>query len=428
MNPQTLQGRKPRFFYGWVIVVVIALAQFTQSAEIFPVLSVFLKPMTEEFGWSRSVFTGATTVGTLIGGFIALFIGPLVDRFGARWTIVIGLGIMGGCLILMGYINTLWHFYALQILGRSIVMGATGLAASIVIPKWFVIKRGRAVALGGLGGRFGNSITPLYVQYLVSTSGWRTATMVTGAVIWIVSLLPTAMFLRRVPEDLGLLPDGVTEEELEAHSQPGNEHQSQHSEISLTLREVARLPSFYLMVAAFSLLFYAGAGQNLHMIPFFTDRGFYPGTAVTIVAIWSASGAIGSLISGFLAEKYGIRIVTASIFLLVAFGYVFMLFVETPLMGFLWGVTMGIIQGGMFVLYQIIFADYYGRNSLGAIRGVVWPIQMLTNSVGPLSAAAVYDITGSYVLIFAVFSILSVVSGVLIFFAYPPTTGDRRLL
>ena len=75
MNPQTLQGRKPRFFYGWVIVVVIALAQFTQSAEIFPVLSVFLKPMTEEFGWSRSVFTGATTVGTLIGGFIALFIG-----------------------------------------------------------------------------------------------------------------------------------------------------------------------------------------------------------------------------------------------------------------------------------------------------------------------------------------------------------------
>ena len=425
MNAPLPQSRKPRFFYGWVIVLVIALAQFTQSAEIFPVLSVFLKPMTEEFGWSRSVFTGATTVGTLIGGVIALFVGKLVDRFGARWTIVIGLGIMGGCLILMGYINTLWHFYALQILGRSIVMGATGLAASIVIPKWFVIKRGRAVAIGGLGGRLGNSITPLYVQYLVSTSGWRIATMVTGAVIWIVSLLPTALFLRRVPEDMGLLPDGVNKEELEIHNKQSNLEQSQPSEVSFTLKEVSKLPSFYLLIAAFCLLFYAGAGQNLHMIPFFTDRGLDAGTSVSIVAIWSASGAIGSLISGFLAEKFGIRIVTAIIFLLVAVGYIFMLFIETPAMGFLWGFTMGIIQGGMFILYQIIFADYYGRDSLGAIRGVVWPIQMITNSVGPLSAAAVYDITGSYFLIFAVFSALSVVSGILIFFAYPPITKSQ---
>ena len=304
-------------------------------------------------------------------------------------------------------------------------MGATGLAASIVIPKWFVIKRGRAVALGGLGGRFGNSITPLYVQFLVSTSGWRIATMVTGAVIWIVSLIPTAMFLRRVPEDMGLLPDGVTKEELETHNKQGNQQQTQKVEVSFTLKEVAKLPSFYLLTAAFSLLFYAGAGQNLHMIPFFTDRGLDAGTSVSIVAIWSASGAIGSLISGFLAEKFGIRIVTAIIFLLVAVGYIFMLFIETPTMGFLWGFTMGIIQGGMFILYQIIFADYYGRESLGAIRGVVWPIQMLTNSVGPLSAAAVYDITGSYFLIFVVFSGLSVVSGILIFFAYPPTIKPR---
>jgi len=249
--------------------------------------------------------------------------------------------------------------------------------------------------------------------------------MVTGAVIWIVSLLPTAIFLRRVPEDMGLLPDGVTKEELETHNKQGNQGQVQMTEVSFTLKEVAKLPSFYLLIAAFSLLFYTGSGQNLHMIPFFTDRGIDVGTSVSIVAIWSASGAIGSLVAGFLAEKFGIRIVTAIIFLLMAVGYVFMLLIDTPTMGLLWGFTMGIIQGGMFIYYQIIFADYYGRESLGAIRGVVWPIQMLTNSVGPLSAAMVYDITGSYFLIFSVFSALSVVAGILIFFAYPPIAKSQ---
>ena len=145
--------RKSAFYYGWVIVAVVALANFSRSAETFPVLGVFLKPMTEEFGWSRSAFSGAMTIGTLLGGFVAVGVGPLIDRFSPRWTVAIGLFVVGGTLVLLAGITSLWQFYALEIIGRMVTMGIVGLAVQVIIPKWFIAKRGRAVAISGLGGR-----------------------------------------------------------------------------------------------------------------------------------------------------------------------------------------------------------------------------------------------------------------------------------
>ena len=216
--------RKPRFYYGWVIVFIVALASFTQSAETFPVLGVFLKPITEDFGWSRSVFTGSMTIGTLLGGVIALGVGPLIDRFGPRWTLVLGFLFLGASLLLMAWINSLWQFYSLQIVGRMMSMGVIALATQVIIPKWFITKRGRAVALGQLGGRLGNAVTPLYVQYLVARGSWRVATAVCGIVVWSISLLPSALFLRRRPEDMGLKPDGdlLSAEVLASEKKPGS--------------------------------------------------------------------------------------------------------------------------------------------------------------------------------------------------------------
>ena len=99
---------KPRFFYGWVIVVVVSLGMFTTAAETFNVLTVFLKPMSEEFGWSRTTFAGAMSIGSLFGGFIALFIGPLMDRFGPRLALTIAFAVLGAVFLLTAMITTLW--------------------------------------------------------------------------------------------------------------------------------------------------------------------------------------------------------------------------------------------------------------------------------------------------------------------------------
>lgn len=306
--------RKARFYYGWVIVVVVALAGFTQSAETYPVLGVFLKPMTDEFGWSRSVFAGAMSIGTILGGFLALAIGPLVDRYGPRWILTIAFTILGAALSLLGGINALWQFYTLQIIGRVMTMGVIAMAMQVIIPKWFVAKRGRTVALGGLGMRTGHTVTPLYVQYLVSNWSWRVATVATGIVIWVVSLLPVAVFLRRQPEDMGLLPDGLTREEFEGARSPesGKDITERKQDVSLSVQQVIRLPSFYLLVTGFSLLFIVLPGLTLHLIPYFTDRELSAGVAVAVVSVYAAGGGLGSLIYGYLAERYSIRLTLAA--------------------------------------------------------------------------------------------------------------------
>ena len=422
MNIINSTQKKPRIFYGWVIVVIIALAGFSQTAETFPVLGVFLKPITEEFGWSRTVFSGAMSIGTVIGGFLALGIGPLIDRFGARWTLVIAFIILGGTLILLAGIQTLWQFYVLQILGRMMSHGVIALAIFVVVPKWFHRKRGRAMAFSQMGHRVGNTVTPLYVQLLVNIASWRIAAAVTGVVMWLVSLFPVAAFLRRRPEDMGLLPDGATLEELENQKLTNQSDLSatiERTDVSMTVKQVIRIPSFYLLMIGFALSNTVGTGVNLHMIPFFTDQGLSATVAATIVAVWSGSGALGSLILGFLADRYGGRKILALSRLLTAAGFALLLAVKNTLLGIIWGLVQGLLSGGMF-LQMVLLADFYGRDSLGAIRGATMPVTLFANAMGPLVAAIAFDMTGSYTFIFTTFGIISVVISGMYLLAKPP--------
>lgn len=416
-------ARKHHIYYGWVIVIVVALASFTQSAETYPVMSVFLKPMTEEFGWSRSLFTGSLTIGTLLGGLIAIVAGRFIDRFGARWLLTAAFAIVGLALFLLAFIDNLTQFYILQIIGRSLAMGVIALALRTVIPKWFVVKRGKAVALSGLGIRLGNAITPLYIQALVGVGGWRLATAASGIAVWVLSLLPIAIFFRRRPEDMGLLPDGITSKELN-HRQKWITDTSQAEtaqlEVSFSLSQVLRFPSFYLLAASFTLGFLVGPSLAFHMIPYLTDQEISASTAVFVVAVWSGSAALGSLALGYFLDRFSSRIILAVDFLLIAIGIVALLAVHSAPTAILWGVYIGLVHGGMLVLQDVIFANYYGRESIGTIRGVVWPVQMITNAGGPLSAAIVYDATQSYVAIFLAFGIFSLCAAVCAFLAHPP--------
>ena len=415
-------GRKPRFYYGWVIVTVIALAGFSMTAETFPVLGVFLKPITEEFGWSRTVFSGAMSIGTVIGGFLAVGIGPLMDRFGARWTLVVAFTILGATLILLAGIQTLWQFYSLQILGRIMSHGVIGMAVGIVVPKWFLAKRGRAMAMSQMGHRIGNTITPLYVQMLVNVASWRVAAAATGIVMWVVSLLPVALFLRRRPEDMGLLPDGATHEEMQRRHDAVSQTSSRgvaRVDVSLTLRQVVRLPSFYFLMVAFALSNTVATGLNLHMISYFTDQGLSSMVSASILALWSGSGVLGSLILGFLADRYGSRRTLAATRVLIGGGFVLLLVANSAALGLLWGFLHGMLSSGVF-LQMVILADFYGRDSLGAIRGATMPVTLGANAMGPLVAAVGFELTGSYVLIFAVFGVISVLTSILLLLAQPP--------
>ena len=418
----------PRLYYGWVIVAVISLASFAQSAEGMPVLGVFLKPITVEFGWSRSLFTGALTLGTLLGGVLAIGIGPMIDRYGGRWILTIAIIIVGSTLILTSRINALWQFYLLQTMARMVSVGVVMLFLQIAIPKWFIAKRGRAVAIGQVGLTLGNVVTPLYVQLLIRVADWRAAAATAGVVMLVLSILPTAIFLRRRPEDMGLLPDGASPESdvKRQHESSNAAPERPRSEVSLSVRQVVRLHSFYLLVLSFTIVMIVAPGMFLHLIPYLTDRDLSPGIAVTVMAVVAGSAALGSIGFGLLAERYSTRLLLSMDLVLMAGGYLFLLAADSPTLALLWGLYMGLVQGGIFTMQQVILADYYGRESLGAVRGIVWPVQATANAFGPLASALAYDINGSYSLIFGVFGFLGLLSSLCVFLARPPALEGLR--
>lgn len=418
MAQQARAVSKPRFYYGWVIVATVALASFSQTAGTFPVLSVLLAPINSEFGWSRTTFTAATTAGTLAGGVVSLFVSRVIDRLGGRWILADALFLLGLSFVLTAFMQSLWQFYALQIMGRALTMGVVALVLQVIVPKWFIAKRGLAVSLAGLGGMIGNTVTPLYVQRVLVLSDWRMAAFVAGVVIWLISVVPIALFLRRQPEDMGLLPDGLaTPSAVKSDSKT----QSVVMEESFTLQEVLRFPAFYLLAASFTLLFMAGPVMGLHLLPFLQDKGLTADQGVLILATWSAAGAVGSLAAGVAVAKLGLQRSLTGAFVLMAAGFAGLLLLNTFAIGLLWGVYMGLLIGAIFTtLYQVTLAGYFGRHSLGKINGAIWPVQMLANAFGPLAAAIAFDTLGDYNLVFLCCAGLLLACALMTSFARPP--------
>ena len=421
-----LKGVKKRFggkiYYGWVIVATMAIANIAQTAEFNPVIGVFLKPITEEFGWSRAMYAGAITLGSFLGGLVAVVAGPLLDRFGPRKILFAAFLVLGAVIIGLGLFKTLWQFYIVMSTSRAIVQGVIAISTGVVISKWFIQKRGRAIAISTAGTRVGNAIIPLGVQIIISSFGWRVAAIALGAFTWAITLVPIALFLRRSPEDIGLLPDGEerhsrsnTRETLDDVNEPTTQ-----KEVSFTPREAMRSRAFYLVLFASSAAFFNGAGVNFNMFAYFTDQGIPDDKAIIVLTVWSVLGFFGGMFTGVLTEKIHVRWMMMVVFLLISVGVFVMSLINDLRTAYIFAIVHGLCFGGMPMLQQIVWADYFGRESQGAIRGIVTPIQMLCNALGPLAATLVFDNTGSYISIFYVFIIIYIIAALAMAFARSP--------
>jgi MFS family permease len=400
----------------------MAIVTMAQTAEFNPVLGVFLKPMTTEFGWSRAQFAGAITVGTMAGGLTAIAIGPLLDRYGPRWILSIAFLFLGASVAGLAVINNLWHFYALMATSRLLVSGVISIATGVVISKWFIRRRGRAMAFSTTGTRFGNALMPLYVQLILGGFGWRAAAIALGVLTWVLTLAPTAIFLRRQPEDMGLLPDGDEPGETMNSSGSGLQ-ENQTSDVSFTPGEVARTRSFYIVLLVTGAMFFTGAGVNFNLFPYLTDNGISPTAAVTVITVWAIVGSVGGLAAGFIAEKVHVRLVMAVCFFFVALGVAVLSVADNLGTAYLFALVHGVAFGAIPILSQLVWADYFGRRHQGAIRGMVTPFQMLANSLAPLLTNVLYAaLDNSYVPIFRAFVLVYLAAAFAMLIAAPPVS------
>jgi sugar phosphate permease len=210
-------GKKigPRIFYGWWIVVASTVAAGLSGGLYFFGFSTFFLPLIQDFSWSRAALSGAFSFSKLEGGIMGPVGGFLVDRLGPRTVMLAGVSLMGAGFILISRIDSLVTFYLVFIF--FIAAGCTiGLqqAPMVAVANWFIQKRGLAMGIVTSGMGLGGLAVP-FLAWLIVSSGWRTAAVVSGLAVWVVGI-PLALAMRHRPEDQGLLADGRTLNEAEA--------------------------------------------------------------------------------------------------------------------------------------------------------------------------------------------------------------------
>jgi sugar phosphate permease len=376
--------------------------------------------MTAEFGWSRSDIAGAVTVGTILGGLLAVGVGRLVDRFGARWALTAAFLLTGGLMILLGGIDRLWQFYAVTIVTRLLLQGVVNLVNQTILAKWFVRRRGRVMALGNLGQRFGTGTVPYIAQAIIIARGWRAAAVGLGLLTWGLTVAPVAIWLRRQPQDMGLLPDGAPPEPGTDESVAGRWTGGRATEVAYTLAEALRTRTFYILLGVVSLSSFVNTGVNFNLIPYLSDRGLSDTEAVTVLMAWSFIGIPSALVAGLLAERLSNRFLMVGLYVGLTLGIVALIAVRGLWSGMAFGLWHGAFFAGSLLMQNLILANYYGAASLATLRGFVQPWQMVANAFGPLAATLVYDATGSYSTILVAYVGLQSVVWLSLLMASPP--------
>ena len=433
---------QPRFFYGWVIVAVTWLANFTTAGTNPLVFSVFIAPMTADLGLSKAELVLGITFRMIAGGLFAPFLGRIVDRYGARWPGVIAGTIAAICLAglsvapeisrflnetlslrsLLGEIPTVVVLYALFTLsgfsGFSIIGGNT---LTIVPPaNWFVAKRGRAIAISSAGQLLGSAVFALVALRLINGIGWRETWVLFGVIAFLGVVPMYALFMRRRPEDMGLRPDGATEPPA-APAAPVAGAPVQHEERDYTTREAVRTPVFWANFASTTLLMFAISPFLLFRPQYWTEIGFSADLISLGLFIDPFMFAAANMLMGVYAERVPIRY-------LGVLGGVFRTVGILPLtLGMTWpgsviihNLVWGIGSGTTSVFQTMMIPEYFGRTHQGSIRGMMTLAMVVISSLGGPVGGYMLDNGMSFQLFWWLILAAVVIASTSFFFQKPP--------
>ena len=353
--------------------------------------------------------------------------GTFLDRYGSRWILVIGGVILSVGFMSLSTMTDLWQFYLVR--GIFMAMGfslVSMLVTNTTISNWFVARRGRAIALAGMGTSSGMlMISPITVG-IIAIWGWQTAWIFFAVLAWFVVIIPSALIMKRRPEDIGLKPDGAIVGRSDYSSLQADKDEKYDSikEAVWTRRKVIRTPAFWLLITAISSSMLAFQGVNISIAPYAEDLGFGATAIALMLMARSLATILVTPLWGILSEHVhlsAIRVIPFSIQLLAT---ALLTFADTNVMLWLGIVVYGAGFTGMMIIQEVLWANYYGRLTLGTVRSTSLPLQVLMSGGGPVIINLIFDITGSYKPAYAAFIGLYLMSAILIWFAKPPIPSD----
>ena len=408
-----------RVFHGWWMVASGVGIQLLVAGLLMQSYGAYVVLLREDFGWSKTALSAAYSLQQVAMGVLSPIEGWIIDRFGPRAVMRIGMVIFGLGFMALSQIQSLSGFFVV-ILIVAIGASLTGFfPLTVAIVNWFEKRRARALSLMSLGFAFGGMAVPI-IALSLETIGWRGTAFLSGVIILVVGL-PLVQVIRRRPEDQGEVMDGIPGAAVAAASESETD-----TSRDFTAREAIRTPAFWLISFGHGSALLVVSAVIVHIIVHLTESlGYSLGTAALVFTLMTAVQVFGIILGGFLGDRFDKRLIAAACMVMHAVGLLLVAYATVFAMVIAFAVLHGLAWGMRGPLMQAMRADYFGRSSFGVIMGFSTMIIMIGQIAGPLIAGVLADATGGYKAGFTVLAVFAGLASGFFLFARRPVLPRR---
>jgi len=384
-------------YYGWYIVSAAGGIQMLSGLLWMQSYGAYVVLLQDDFGWSSALVAGAFALTRIESGILGPLQGWLVDKYGPRAILRIGILIFGVGFMLFSQIESLIGFYAtfaLIAVGSSLGGFATVMVSLV---NWFNRHRAKAVALSQIGYSFGGLSVPIIILCL-EAFGWRTTALLSGVVVLVVGL-PLVQVVRHRPGEIGETADGTLADNGDGNGSRVDFDASR----DFTAREAMKTPAFWLISFGHASALLTVSAVSFHLVPHLKDGlGYTLPQAGLVVSLMTACQMAGQISGGYLGDKFDKRLICIGCMVAHAAGLLLVAHTASVVMVLAFALLHGLAWGTRGPLMVALRADYFGASSFGTIMGFSSLIVMLGMSTGPILAGYLHDVYGNYEIGFSV--------------------------
>lgn len=398
-------------FYGWWIVATAFLNLFFAVGVIFYGFPVFYPALVQSLGFTRAQVTQGFLLGFVVAGLpFGLLAGTLIDRLGARWIILCGVGLISLPLLLMGAMTQFWQYELLCVMEILGYVLAGPIANQVLIARWFRARRGRAMGYAYLGLGLGGMISPLLVNSLIRNFGWRHAFEIVGLLIFGVLFPVGAWITRSTPEEVGLRPDGVKDPVQESGETAAQ---------GIGVGRAVRTANFWLIIGGCTLVIGAIGSVIQHFILFLEDERYSLTKASQLLSVLLASSLCGRVSVGYIVDRFQKKNTMAVFYALLGASIFLLGEARHPTAVWSFALIFGFCMGADYMLVPLVTAECFGTASLGKLLALIIMGYSLGQWGAPWMTGRIFEAQGSYALAWKIMAAAGLLGGATIYAVSP---------
>jgi len=408
----------PRFFYGFHVVTACFFVLFLCWGMVLNTFPIFVKPMTIDMNWGRGALSLALLMGSVGSALAAPLAGVLIDRIGARSVMATGAALIGFGLLAGSQISQLWQLYIVFALIGCGLMCSTAIPCSLVISNWFTSRRGTAMGVAFAGTSVGGMVMSPIANWIILSWDWRTAFVVSGITIIVLSVPLILLVIRTHPSEMGLEPYRRGEAEGESDEEIWG----------VSLKSALSLPVFWKISAIMFVIGLVTSGLGTHCVAYLTDLEHSPTSAAFAWSAVMGVMIVGILLSGPISDRWGAKNAMIIDCTLFAVSIVVLAWARPYSVVLLFALLYGLALGAPLVINPLLAGNYLGIKNFGAIFGVLNIMATVGAAIGPVGAGVFFDTQQTYLPVFYFFAALMLATALLSMLLKPTPERQSRLI